>query len=1269
MFKHSAISIKESQEKRFISLADKERYNAIQDKCLTIEDSYSKEEIEERVFNRLIGDIATVDTSVFPTMVDHTEKGYFTEIEIFGNTERDCESKYITPTFETGTIDSSTGESIDASDIKRTIDYIEVKEGDILKFYAVKQGTQNAYSNVGINIAMYDKNKKFISSSDLVLSFEIPSGVAYIRGYLEKNDRAGINHFTLISKNNTLRSLGELQSNGLYKINLKTTGKNLFNVLDVKNNASLLYDNGSYTIKNNSVSEKVIILNHSIKVKPNTKYTIIADYELDENCVKAPEMYVYAHTISCEDIPDLWKLPYSVNHTDGRRVYRTFETDIDINYIRIRMDNNGSTEEGLDAVSKYSNIMIYEGEYDPEIEYEEYIEQNTYIYLPFPLQKCGDVADKLYINANGNICVEKNIKTATITSDNSLWVQHSLPSNYDANCGLFFLHHDQNEWLDIQPETKIVSNIVDNSHYSYGGYGIYNGSVAIALQIQISKLPYANIVGFYEWLKSNPIELSYVSTNPEVIEFNNDVIMLKSFEGCTNILCDRLQPSRLKCKAAIDLGSSLSMNTEKVSELRNEVDDLKTLTKELSYNIESDNRIMKLTSNGEIIDNIEIQGKTIRNALSEKYYTAPELVLENTGTGTKTAIFNNINSGSNSKLVVKDGYITLTKNDASNNNYSNMYIRRDMFNVKPDTIYTYIVEILENTMVRSNGQAVLYLGDTLSADINSVDATIFNPGKAYNELINGVAIYSGDVGMFKTLVCTRPKSELDTMGPDRIGDRVFVHANASGTIKFRVALLEGNHMDSDITNIYPKFVSVMSNQSNLNMKINNVNLLDIHAQHYPHPTTLPYSIVGNKLTIGDGVTSLARYANVSYLVYLEKDVTYDIKYAASKPISGSQNVVDIKYIGKNADATSVYLAGTPNTSSIRFTASCGDGWYRISFYCTGSTEAVAKMVIEDIGLYEVGNSDINIIYEANKNREKILNLSNYGVSYGLNSLPSGVCDRVYKNNAKYYLEQNIDVITLTEDQVQDNLYLVNTYGDWMQVGIPVTYITSRMKQVVDVELLCDVFPSYNNTSDKKKFSVYTAINNKGIQTLYFRLPISMIGELSLETAREFLLKNLPTVYYQLQDPVIIELKEDLDFILYDGFNRIESHCNGVIPKLIVNKSGTLQNTVNSLLTDIKKLSSTEVASARLALDSMYTGEVINYSIEIMETSVLSSVEHSYNQELFELIYGIISSGKDNYDVYDMEEKIDFFCVIDKLSFDMCTELLDMIASQQVEVEL
>lgn len=74
---------------------------------------------------------------------------------------------------------------------------------------------------------------------------------------------------------------------------------------------------------------------------------------------------------------------------------------------------------------------------------------------------------------------------------------------------------------------------------------------------------------------------------------------------------------------------------------------------------------------------------------------------------------------------------------------------------------------------------------------------------------------------------------------------------------------------------------------------------------------------------------------------------------------------------------------------------------------------------------------------------------------------------------------------------------------------------------------------------------------------------------------------------QIEGPNIIELSEDLDMKLFDKRPRLEIESGTLNPKVNIYHPGTLQNTIQELLSDIRCLSVTELTSAKLTLNSIY----------------------------------------------------------------------------------
>lgn len=90
---------------------------------------------------------------------------------------------------------------------------------------------------------------------------------------------------------------------------------------------------------------------------------------------------------------------------------------------------------------------------------------------------------------------------------------------------------------------------------------------------------------------------------------------------------------------------------------------------------------------------------------------------------------------------------------------------------------------------------------------------------------------------------------------------------------------------------------------------------------------------------------------------------------------------------------------------------------------------------------------------------------------------------------------------------------------------------------------------------------------------------------------------------------------------------------------------------------------------RMQLNTTFAADYANFGVitaSLSEAGEESIYVESAKDDLYNLFKSVICVGKDNYDRADMEYKLDFYSMIDKIDFDRYTELWDLIDSQHAE---
>lgn len=127
-----------------------------------------------------------------------------------------------------------------------------------------------------------------------------------------------------------------------------------------------------------------------------------------------------------------------------------------------------------------------------------------------------------------------------------------------------------------------------------------------------------------------------------------------------------------------------------------------------------------------------------------------------------------------------DGYINIT----ANGNYKNFYIKKSSVTLKPNTTYTFVVDVKENSLVGSSTQI------TFGNSLESGEQTYFD---SYKKIDFSSPLI---VGITKFKLTTKEKFYDSNI---MYGDRGLVSNTAtSGSIKFRYAIYEGDLTNVDI---------------------------------------------------------------------------------------------------------------------------------------------------------------------------------------------------------------------------------------------------------------------------------------------------------------------------------------------------------------------------------------------------------------------------------------------------------------------------------------
>lgn len=1233
MFRHSADSIKESSEKRFISKADKSKYDNYTNVHLLKSDTYNREE-----FDNFVSTLDFTDNTInsaLPYVTTNSVRGSIKFDKLMGNTVQNLLSKVITPELEPGGL--TNGLPTDFEGRKRTVYHIPVQCYDKITVIGGE-----GY----VNIYLYDENYNYIKYAGYLDTYEVPYGVAYIKYFCHadyKDPSIRIERYDL----ENILSVGELQDDGTYNIPLTIHGKNLME--HEWEQGSIDGYNGHYTDKshmhyyNRIRSKNFIALDRSqdymyysktkdsqykaaIRFFDNNYKHIFDDHIIgfaNEGYIRIPENAVYVKFVLGSIKAGLGDNQEEIN-VPKMSVDLPVETGCMMEYGQKRSSYEPYQENVLNINSPYKLSKVDGGQIYSE-----------------PLGQTIDFnkADTIFMDNDGELYLEKNIGEFVVCPENciDMWSERRPfevdldPSEVKTKYFVIITELDNCITWYHRP----ITSYSKNNQYIYDqdiegcnleGAGAYLNK---PLRISIYKDRLAKYDGsMTNYIKENPFIIYYVKKEPEIIKLNINVKYLHSYDN-TSVLRTKtqIQPSKILCKNPLSVSSAIKSNNESIVDLSNKVTNVTKLIEGNSYKTEMYGQNKTIIGDGEYIDEVLIEGRSHTNLfnLSANRY------------------IDNSTESPQGVFILKQKEVDQC-----------FAIKSEHTAIREGVTYTLFLNILRNSIHRNpkNGDTVLRIQRTglgrgdflLNADCN---------------------INYGQRGLFKI------KCQLQKSGENSpVSINIFVPYNSdttthNGEIAFSIALVEGDFTDDD-NELYGAIgngiVSSGSQDNIIELSSHNGNMIEMSAftRGYSNDTMPVYvSNDGNSVTIGDGAKVLRAYSKISYLVYLEAGKTYELSYKTEG--NNKQTKFDFKYrLHKERSNGNMYITGT-NNLNVKLEPVCGSGWYELNFYATGSEEGANKQTFTDICLTENYNYTVE-----NKVRKTSIDLTNYGIEGGLKGIPGGVCDRIIKKSDGYYIEQNVGMVTTgSEDITQIRAWASGENKRWIAMDI------NKMSIDSNSPILCDKFPTLKLHASEPEGPIGASHWEKSVTIRFDKsiYPADHDPTDYIEMERlfaEWVKDNPITFLYPLEVPVLHKIREDFTIDAHDGRTCVSLYSGHVNAKVSFVHKGNLQSTVNILKDKVRRLSDSDLVNAKFTLNSTYDADYTNYSIQLLTTGTFNNglrrdVEDTQHDEaLYEIIQTIISSGRNNYDYDDIEQKIDFFTIIDKLSFDMSMHLFSLL---------
>ena len=1224
MFKHNASSIKETSNKMFVSLEEKTKWNSKANKVHEHDNKhYTKSETDillENVLDVSEGSQISVDVPL---------DTFIKDIEIFGNTKQFRKITKVSPTLEAGGIEYVNGTDAVIYDGEgniatryRTVEYIPVSVGDTI-FIAKKSDSNTA---LYANYRFYDENKQYIKLREGDVQYNrvytIPFTEAkYMRFYAGGEMADGVDVTITHRELDDFRSIGEEEEDGTYSLNIISSGKNLLNTNMIT---------GYYNIYDGLHRESTsnVCTASPVKLSKGT-YTI----DILES---------YSHWVLIYDEFD----NYQTNRYVGTRKAGNFEMPIDgyIRFYNVQVDSN---------VALNYNYGIYKYDGGSEIpEYEPYTQESVKIHLPTQLEKVGQVADRLFVNEKGIMCIEKWIETKKYLNPGSGNLYGVAGSPELTNTYLFGIKGTfivESEHKDILC-SKLIWHAKENMgnvwHYDQEGITYDGFSYIFRFSKDILTIG-ADVIDDVRRL-INTYVFKCVAVKPTIIEIGKvSDILLKLKKGNRIITTDSQLHHSMKCTTPTSLSTCIDTQTENVLSIKNRFDMMnKVIQPNTKVNVnDSSGYITIPESKAGYTADMVVKGDTYISAIDPRLFTD----------------VNNFNTLGNPNYITfsNDGLITINQ-PADFKSNMRIYPKVNMYNLKPNTVYTLVVSVYENTFKTtdstiSNTTAIIFGNtDNILADENIHRKTLFKKNSRFS-------IRFGEHGVFKTLFTTR--EDIDTLDPLAMADRIYTPSTVQGTLKFRYTLIEGDHTNNDAIN--DAFIGVKSSVPSNKLVMTSIN--ENLFTYTPHNRgNASWEVYDNKITI---YSTGSGYYYKHFITNTKPNTEYELTIDKVDIVGGDARAALTVYNGDHYRVIGIITSPIENGNGYktRFkTPDCigkNNTSVNLCLYSLSDENKYVEMATttyHNIQIKEVVDGVVNESSVRNVNHELSLELSE-----PLRSSSATNYDSIEKIGNSYYVVRRCAEVTLdgSDDEVYREWtyntgegFANNTYNVFINTGNFDIPMTNKIDNVSPIK--SSTIP-YDHNSFINRVRRSTTMSNSCI---HIAIEKSELESLDPTGVKKWIAKNPITVVYERLN-YQYELLHDVDLNLRTHGGRMYIKTNtydSIMPTLNFNLPCNISDSLRTIQNKLYAIEQRNEMELKTLLDTSYQTDTTSYKFEVVANNTRNACK-DIDEDLYYIFKTIIESR--NYNREDIENKIDFYTIISKLSFDMADELFMLIEDQ------
>ena len=440
-------------------------------------------------------------------------------------------------------------------------------------------------------------------------------------GYLENVEIHG-NTWQDANNLSDIRSVGtKVEGQELYEIDVVSCGKNLFDGNIIKGFI------GSAGILDTNATDKDFRGDKYILCKPNTNYK--GAYYVEDKRVTSLKLHFFDK--------DYKKISHKSGYEDT-----------------LSPENAKYIMPSLYTSDLIKGIVIVENENAPN-QYEPYQEDKLTILSPTPLEKVGDVADRI-ICKDGVWGVEKNNDEIRLdeqvfgTNDTSVVIGEYVkaPIAY-SKCSLDNSLIEQGYCI-----TTFGTGLNGSEWNSPTKEGIYIGKNAFGIVVKIETIGGNTKTHIKNYFLNKNHKFKRSVATPTFIPLPHDQqVKLRTFADRTNISFLTEIEGTIKAQVPKSLGATVNTHTTQIDNLNKELDRVKKLEESTVSTVTSSKALTTIaeTSNG-YFEDVKIEGKTLVN----KFMCGLEEGIYNSNTGEKYNILKYIRS--KDKIAINDSKFT-----------------------------------------------------------------------------------------------------------------------------------------------------------------------------------------------------------------------------------------------------------------------------------------------------------------------------------------------------------------------------------------------------------------------------------------------------------------------------------------------------------------------------------------------------------------------------------------------------------------------------------